>query len=450
MRVTIKEYNKNIFSKKTFNDVVEITWYIDRLHESIIINFPNLQILNCWNQIKSLNPLANCINLQKLNCNYAQIKSLDPLANCINLQILSCNNNQIASLDPLANCIYLRELECVGNYITSLDPLANCINIQILYCRWNRIKLLNPLANCVNLRILDCTGNHITSLDPLANCVYIQILWLYCNHIQLLNPLTKCINLQKLSCSSNQIKLLDPLVNCINLLYLDCENNQITSLECLVYLRHLYSLNYQNNPLITQSIQVQRFINRFININKNNKGIYQDKQNVHDITVQKTVCESLQSLLKDTKPLFSINDIIASDLNLITKESLIEYCQDDSVHSIHLITYSELLGYVWQRIIKSIHKEELFRILEEQIAESECKCFTGRFNRTISVLVGFFDDIKINISDNARIGAIIITCKEKIIPYNSNDHKKMVLKELLEAGYTESEIKPWIDAIEDE
>jgi len=120
----------------------------------------------------------------------------------------------------------------------------------------------------------------------------------------------------------------------------------------------------------------------------------------------------LQSLLKDNKPLLSFDNIISSGLSSKTKESLIEYCQNESVHSVHLITYGELLSYVWpkceafsrlllrnwQRIINSDHKEELFRILEEQIADSECKCFTGRFNRTLSVLVGFYDDIKINIS----------------------------------------------------
>ena len=239
------------------------------------------------------------------------------------------------------------------------------------------------------------------------------------------------------------------MANCFNLQVLYCIDNQITSLECLVYLRRLYSLSYCDNPLTIQSIQVERFLDRFITFNKNN-SIYQDKQNVHDITIQKTICESLQSLLKDLKPIFSVDDIISSNLDHKTKESLIEYCQDESIHSVHLITYGELLGYVWQRIIKSAHKEELFKILEEQIADSECKCFTGRFNRTLSVLVGFYDDIKINISDNARIGAIIIACRDKIMPYDLINHKKMALKELLEAGYTEEEIKPWIDAIDDE
>jgi hypothetical protein len=30
------------------------------------------------------------------------------------------------------------------------------------------------------------------------------------------------------------------------------------------------------------------------------------------------------------------------------------------------------------------------------------------------------------------------------------DHKKIVLKELLDAGYNKEEIKPWVDAIDDE
>jgi hypothetical protein len=129
----------------------------------------------------------------------------------------------------------------------------------------------------------------------------------------------------------------------------------------------LYKLDYFNNPLSLQSIQVQRFLDRLNIINPKN-SIYKDGQNVHDVTIQKTVCESLQSLLRDPKPLFTIDDIIESDLSLNIKESLIEYCQDGSVHSIHLITYGELLGYVWQRVNKSEFKEELFRILEEQIA----------------------------------------------------------------------------------
>ena len=98
---------------------------------------------------------------------------------------------------------------------------------------------------------------------------------------------------------------------------------------------------------------------------------------------------------------------------------------------------------------KSIDKAELIKILEEQIIDSECKCFTGRFNRTLSVLVGFYEDIKINISDQSRIGAIILNRKEKIIPYDLNIHKETAVNELLNAGYSKEEIEPWIEAIDE-
>jgi hypothetical protein len=209
----------------------------------------------------------------------------------------------------------------------------------------------------------------------------------------------------------------------------------------------LTSLDYSPNPLEIQTVQIERLLNR-INAN-HNASIYNDNQNVHDVTIQRTVCDSLQALLRDPKPIFSMDDIINSNLSKTIIESLVEYCQDNSIHSIHLITYQELLGYVWQRITKSVHQSELLKILEEQIIDSECKCFTGRFNRTLSVLVGFFDDIKINISDKSRIGAIILNSKEKMNPYSIDKHKEMATKELISAGYTEEEIEPWIDAIDE-
>jgi Leucine-rich repeat (LRR) protein len=352
MKITITDSNIEDFANEIFDNIIKITWNSFQLDKLIIKNFPNLQRLihTNINQLTSLDPLANCINLRILYCDYNQITLLDPLANCINLRILHCNYNQIISLNPLANCVNLEKLYCDRNQIISLNPLANCINLQLLYCNTTQTTLLNPLANCINLRILHCYNNQITSLNPLANCV----------------------NLEELYCNGNQIISLNPLANCINLRDLDCCNNQITSLERLVYLRHLNSLDYSNNPLTIQSIQVQRFLDRFNIINRNN-SIYQDKQNVHDVTIQKTICDSLQSLLRDSKPLFTLDDVISSNLSFKSKESLIEYCQDESVHSVHLVTYGELLSYVWQRIINSDHKEELFRILEEQMAESECK-----------------------------------------------------------------------------
>ncbi len=410
-------------------------------------NCVNLNKLYCsHNQITSLDPLYNCVNLNKLYCNYNQITSLDPLYNCVNLNELNCWNNQITSFEPLSNCVNLNKLECSNNKITSIEPLSNCVNLNSLRCYYNQITSINPLSNCVNLKELYCYNNQITSINPLSNCVNLRKLYCGSNQITSLDPLSNCVNLNKLSCSHNQITTIEQLSNCVNLKKLFCSRNQITSLYPLIYLRRLKHIDYHGNPIEIPTIQVQRMLNR-INTNRDS-SIYNDSQNVHDTEIQRTVCDSVQSLLKDPKFNFTIEDLINSSLNKKTIESLIEYCQDETIHSVHLITYLELLSCVWNRIINSIHKTELMRILEEQIADSECKCFTGRFNRTLSVLVGFFDDIKINISDKSRISAIILNSKYKIIPYDPIKHKDAATKELIEAGYVEADFKDWIDAIE--
>ncbi|CAH6421575.1 Hypothetical protein MVR_LOCUS281, partial [uncultured virus] len=141
--------------------------------------------------------------------------------------------------------------------------------------------------------------------------------------------------------------------------------------------------------------------------------------------------------------------VIDSGLGEKAIRLILEYCTDTSVHSIHLLTYLELLGYVWARICRSEYKDELIKILGEQIGDSECKCFTGRFNRTLSVLVGFYPDIVIAISDNSRIGAIIIAARDTVIPYDPIEHRDIARTLLLEAGYDVETIEPWIEAIDD-
>ena len=295
---------------------------------------------------------------------------------------------------------------------------------------------------------LYCDSNQITNLESLAGHTNLQELHCHDNQITTLVPLSTCINLEELYCCDNQITTLDPLSACINLQVLGFKNNQITFLNPITHLQELEELETSGNPLEAPSIQVQHFLERIRQLN-DKTSVYRDGQNVHDITIQKSVCDSLQNLLKDPRHEFNLDMIIESTLDDKTKDILIEYCQDDSVHSIHLITYQELLGYVWDRIIQSSHREELFKILQEQISDSECKCFIGRFNRTLSVLVGFFDDIKVEISDNSRIGAIILLAKDQIEPYNVDAHKKLALKRLREAGYSAEEVEPWIDAIDE-
>ncbi len=72
-------------------------------------------------------------------------------------------------------------------------------------------------------------------------------------------------------------------------------------------------------------------------------------------------------------------------------------------------------------------------------------CFTGRMTRLLNVLVGFYDDIKLQISDSEQITNIILSLKNNI-----SDEKQLkvtVKKELIERQYSEAIINEWLEYI---
>lgn len=408
------------------HDITILYWQAGELNESVINNFPNLLEFHCNAiGITTLKPLKKCTKLRKLICNANKIKSLNPISNCIDLQYLSFYKNQVTTIAPISKCVNLIELNCGSNQICSLEPLEKCLELKKLNCCINKISSIDPITNCINLHTLECYANRITSLGLIS----------------------RCVNLHVLTCSANYITSIEPLSDCFNLRMLWCNKNEITSLDPIIYLKKLRKIVYHDNPLENVTQQIQRMLYQ---INMKNT-IYEDNQNIHDVGVQRCVSESVQRLLHNTDPNFNftIDDVINSELSTDTKNSICTFFEDSSIHMHHLITYKELFICVWQRIVKSIYREEMMKILEEQIADSKGMCFTGRFNRTLSVLVGFYDDIYIEISDTNRISAIILNIRDRLRPYDVDKHVKLSKTALLEAGYSQQEIEPWIDSIMD-
>ena len=316
----------------------------------------------------------------------------------------------------------------------SARVLANFPNLYDLHCSCNRLKTLVAVRVCSQLRFIDCTNNKLVSLRGIEGCLL----------------------LERLECGGNRLTSLTGIDRCSRLQILNCENNQLADLNPLVYLRGLRVIDRSGNPLVVQTVQVERLLEN-IRPTASKSTIYSDRQNVHDTSIQRTVCDSIQRLLTDPKPNFTVECIIESELDEKAIRLILEYCEDKTVHSVHRLTYSELLAYVWARIVRSEHRSELIKILGEQVSDAECQCFTGRFNRTLSVLVGFYEDIIIEISDNSRIGAIITAIQKQLEaqaviddskPYDPIEHRRLAHLQLIEAGYTEAKIKPWVEAID--
>ncbi len=411
---------------------------LNNLHK--FVNLQELYLDN--NKITEIKGLDNLVNLLILNLTNNQITEIKGLNNLVNLQELYLYNNQITEIKGLDNLANLQYLILSINKIKEIKGLDNLVNLRELYLSINQITDLKGLDNLVNLRELYLIENKITEIKGLDKLVNLLVLELSDNKITEIKGLDKLVNLQNLELSDNEITEIKCLDNLVNLQILVFENNQITDLPLnLCNLRNIYEFNYFGNPVDFIPLPVQRWLNR-MKLEDNN--IYTDKQNVHNHTIQASFRNSLTNLLKDnpTIKLDTVkNEIISSNiLTEQTKREILNYCDDTTEHSTYLITYSDLLIYVWSRIR---NKHEIIKVLNQEITDGLCMCFTGRMTRLINVLVGFYDDIELQISDSEQIANIIKSLKIKF----DELLKEAVKKELLERQYSEANIRDWLECI---
>ena len=425
----------------------------------VIECFPNLVNLNCSsNPLRSIPSVKGLTGLTTLWCSICELESIESLGVYTSLETLYCVNNKLTSLKGIEACTNLTAIYCDNNKLSTLADISLCSNIRTLNCSHNCLTSLAGIETCTNLTDLFCSYNKLVTLNELSACPHISTLSCSYNELSSIDGISSCTRLQKLKCEHNSITSIDAVIPLTNLTELQCGSNNIASLDPAIYLTALTTFTHDGNPLEIQSQRCQRYLEQFhrgyrrmtITRSSNHRTIYSNNQNVHDVHVQQSVCRSLVHLLADPKPtLDMVGAIRGADIDDNVKQLLVSYCENKSVHSVHMISYEKLLGYVWNRIIKSEHSIELFKILSQQVLDSEGMCFTGRFNRLVSVLVGFYPDIKIEISDTSRISAIILTIQGRITPHDPATHAKTATIELQEAGYSLDEIKPWIDAISD-
>jgi hypothetical protein len=192
-----------------------------------------------------------------------------------------------------------------------------------------------------------------------------------------------------------------------------------------------------------------------INRQKKGQNIYEDSQNVHNHQIQESIRQSISNIL-EIAPVLNISEInkliIDNDiLSNQTKQLLIEYQNCKDVHTSLNITFEELLLYVFDRIEQNIYKDEILKVLNIEMTDSVCKCFTGRINRLVNCLNGFDLSVKINISDSEQISQIIIQIRNELDQTNSytiHTHRQLVSERLKELKYSDDVIDLWINNIE--
>jgi Leucine-rich repeat (LRR) protein len=367
------------------------------------------------------------------NCNYLNITTL----------IISAPQNIDLILSHLHKFENVNILYLNGNQLKEIKNLDKLINLKKLNLSNNEITCINGLENLINLEIL-CLGlNKITEINGLEKLVNLKVLSIYYNQIVEIKGLNKLDNLKFLNLSSNFINDIKELCNLVNLEQLYLGDNNITDLPLnLCNLTNIIIIRYYHNPIDHISLPVDRWLNRRIT----NNIIYNDKQNVHNHHIQKTFQNSLNNILKD-KPLIDLQtvkqEIINNEiLTEQTKREILNYCDDPTEHLTYLITYSDLLIYVWNRINNNI---EILKVLNQEISDGLCMCFTGRLTRLLNTLTGFYNDIELQISNNEQITNIIMSLKNNI--NNVDELKKAVKNELIDRQYDNSIIDEWLEYI---
>ena len=357
-------------------------------------------------------------NVSALSCKYNNIISLVGLS-CPLLTTLNVSWNQITTLVGLSAPLLTR-LDCSGNNLTSLEGLS-CPLLKYLTCSHTVITSLVGLS-CPLLKYLTCSHTNITSLVGL-----------------------NALRLTYFDCSNNQITSLVGLVAPI-LATLDCSNNRITSLVGL-NAPLLTTLDYYGNPIE----YIPPYITR--RLLTNNPQVYLDSQNVHNHNIQECICQSIQRILCEKPTVLDIYESVCSDEILIadTKDILIQYMNNKEVHSTLNITFKELLEHVWSRITINEHASEIKGILNVEMKDSLCKCFTGCLSRLINCLNGMDELVSIHISDTEQIGNVIGLIKKNLEnknEYTIERHREEVNNELGVRGYSEEVIAEWISYIE--
>ena len=412
-----------------------------------INNLVNLQALNLLgNNITEIKNIDNLVNLQELTLSRNMITEIKNIDNFVNLQTLYLPQNNITELKNLDNLVNLQILDLTGNKITEIKNIDNLVNLQILKLSGNKITEIKNIDNLVNLHILKLSGNKITEIKNIDNLVNLQILKLSGNKITEIKNIDNLVNLQILKLSGNKITEIKNIDNLVNLHTLYLEHNMITEIPLTI-------LNNINLKDFTHDIDiVNQIITRFLNRNKiksNKIAIYNDNQNVHNSDINKSISQSIYAILNTPKN----NDLYMNDIlgDLIltsqTKESLVEYCACTDVHSTLNVTFAEVLQSVWYVIQNHKDSEEIKRILNTEMSESICKCFTGRLSRLINCINGFDDRVCIMISNNDAIGNIIVMIIAQNKDKNINEMKAICKVELLSRGYTMDIIEEWIDYI---
>jgi Leucine-rich repeat (LRR) protein len=371
----------------------------------------------------------------------------------INLKLIFLTDNNLTEIpEEISNLKNLKVIYLDKNKLKEINEICNNTNIELLNLVDNEIKKMPiEIGNLINMEDLYMSNNKLKTIPKeIGNLIKMRVILLNNNNLkEIPKEICNLINLEKLDLSNNEIiEIPKEIGNLVNLKEINISNNFLTTIPIeITKIRNVIIL-YNNNPIEYMSPEVVRYINRF----KITQKIYADRQSVHNNKIQKGIINAINYIMA-IKPIYkmeNIKEIINKNeyIDKDVKNILYKYMKNKDIHSILNITFEELLINVLSFIEQHKEKEEIYKILCQEMKESVNKCFTGIMSRLINCLNGFDENIIINISDNEQISNIIILVENKLKDenkYTKELHKEIVMKELYDRGYEKDVVDEWME-----
>ncbi len=396
-----------------------------------LIYFPNLEVLDCsFNHIKKLHVYPKLKTLVAIRGELTEIGDYPMLTH------LYVQNNKITKIGHCPNMTYIN---CRHNLLTELNEYPN---LETLNCAMNNIKYLSEYPKLVNL---ECQCNHMESINFYPNLISLQCNY---NYIKEINTYPLLVSL---NCVHNHItRIADQPV----IVRVDCSHNNLTMLPNITSWNSLQIFEYRGNEIEYVPPNVVRFLNQ-LKYKKNGLSVYNDSQNVHNHNIQESIRKSINNVIS-IKPIISYDEMFKEILvnPYLTEEAkkiIFDFSENQDIISEVNITYGELMHSVWCIIREHQDFKSICEIINMEMIDSLCKCFTGRISRLINCLNGFDSRVLIQMSENDQISNVIILVQQNLETnkdYTVEKHRYLVQKELFERGFDQETISLWIENIE--
>lgn len=405
-------------------------------------------------RINILNSLNNDIQLEYIN----KLNSMFSVSGTTLIRqfiIDVCNNSTISPTLKVECCkgLCLKDVSNLQNFLLLHKILSNYENIPIP-CKvlaiifltkssdFDPLLTLNHFKNIINNDFIECDYKYkmiasLTNVYNLDRKIYIYPLLMYFSENPKLFTTYKILSCQNLLQNfKDELVDNDVYIYIQNILYSFASDEELDGDVRADATDVLLGLGDDEHITLAREI--------LIILGNRKHTLYDDQQNVHNVSIDESSNETLNYLLshklKDDISFSNIYKLCTNDFETQIKQlqtkldsiklALNRINLDVGLYGPSHVSLKSVLLYLYNYISMHTHEDSLVERLIEELEEASGKCSTGYIKRLVNVLSGF-DDFGLRISwDDEIIGKLSGRLNKKLSEVEDEEIREKLLIEM--------------------